>query len=179
MKKYIYPSIVATISAFVLIFLPMLGSTAEVKANYPDTPQGWIFWATVRVILCGVNLIFLYCFTHQGQENASRKPQYAEAMAIMGESEHERAFRSPARWKAEQYGKKGVSTVAMTALSLFALSSAVLMYDWIALITYTLSILIGVAFGLMSMKSAEKYWSEEFPLYVKKHYTGGDHENLR
>ena len=100
---------------------------------------------------------------------------YKKAMELMGKHEKEKAFRSPAKWKVEQYGKKGLSSITMTALSLFALSSAILQYDWVALITYSMAIIIGVSFGLVSMKAAEKYWSEEFYFYATKHYGGEDH----
>ena len=178
MKKWIYPAIIVTISIFILVFLPMLGSSTEIKANYPTTRTGWIFWATVRVSLCMVNLLFLYCFTHQGQENASQTANYKKAMELMGKHEKEKAFRSPAKWKVEQYGKKGFSSITMTALSLFALSSAILQYDWVALITYAMSIIIGVSFGLVSMKAAERYWSEEFYFYAMKHYGGEEYVQL-
>ena len=53
-------------------------------------------------------------------------------------------------------------------LSGFVLTQAVLTYDWVALISYVITLTIGIVFGVMQMYANYNYWVEEYPIYVNQ-----------
>ena len=43
-----------------------------------------------------------------------------------------------------------------------------LTFDWMSMLTYLFTIVIGLIFGIMQMKVSEDYWTDEFWLYAQQ-----------
>lgn len=167
-KQGLYYIIIFIISFVALVFLPMIGSTVGLQWNIPNTSVGWIVWVGARLIISTINVLIFYSFLQQGRLNVIKNPKYQEAMEILGKNKVKNYMpKSPAKWQRDQYLKKGTTLFISTALATVALSQAILAYDWTALLAYLFTIIMGLVFGLLQMKKAEEYWSEEFYNYAK------------
>ena len=66
---------------------------------------------------------------------------------------------------------KGVSIAIGTLLAGFALTQAILTYDYVRMLSYLFTITFGVIFGILEMKKWEEYYTGEFydyALYYQK-----------
>lgn len=163
-KQWMYYLIIALISLVTLIFLPMVGSTADLGWNLPNTTVGWVIWIVVKLIVAGIGVLIFHCFMLQAKINIKDDPKYKEANKLLEQCQHrkERIPRSPLVWNRQQYGKKGVSIFVITALSTVALTQAILTFDYMSMLTYLFTIVMNLIFGILQMKSAEEYWTTEY-----------------
>lgn len=167
-KQYMYYFLIGLASLITLIFLPMVGSTAGIAWAVPTTVVGWIVWVAVKLIVAALNVMIFHCFIMQGKTNIKNHPSYIEAKEILKKcSNKELIPESPQHWTKRTYGQKGVSILITTALGTFALSQAILTFDWILMITYLFTIAMGIIFGILQMKSTEEWWTENYLEYAK------------
>ena len=167
-KLYTYYIIIGIVSMIALVFLPMVGSTVGMGFNLPNTAVGWIVWVTTKVIISVLNILIFYCFMEQAKVNVKDNPNYKEANELLQKHQDrkEKLPRSPKKWTASQYGKKGAAIFFSTILASIALTQAILTFDWITMLTYLFTIIMGLIFGFIQMKSAEFYWTEEYYAYA-------------
>lgn len=166
-KQYMYYGIIALISLIALIFLPMLGSVVGLGWQTPNTVVGWIVWVTIKLIVSFLNVLIFHCFLKQGLVNVKDDEHYKKAREILQRNKDKDSLpRSPKKWNAQQYGGKGVSIFIASALTTVALTQAFLTYDYVALLTYLFTIISGIIFGIISMKGAEEYYTNEFYAYA-------------
>lgn len=168
MKQWLYYVIIGVISFISLVFLPMVGSTVGLSWNVPDTVVGWIVWVAVKLIVSTINILIFYCFMSQAKVNVKDNPNYKEAREILFKQKNKEVLpKSPQKWNTEQYVKKGTTIFITSALSTVALTQAVLSFDYISMLTYLFTIIMGLIFGIIQMKTAEEYWTTEFLEYAK------------
>lgn len=166
-KQWMYYVIIGIISFVALVFLPLIGSEVGLGWNIPNTTVGWIVWVAVKLIVATINVMIFHCFMLQAKLNVKDNEKYKTAMELLcTATKKERVPRSPTKWNAEQYGKKGVTIFITTALSTVALTQALLAFDYVSLLTYLFTIIMGLVFGIMQMKNAEDYWTDEFYQYA-------------
>lgn len=160
-----YYIICAVTSLFALFFLPLAGSEAGLGWNLPDTPAGWVVFSTTRILVAGINMLIFHCFVQQGKVNISKNQRYLDAIRKMdlAKTSDFKSPRTPSEYYKEVYGKKGIAIFVTSLLSSLALTQAVLTFDWMSFITYLFTITLGVIFGILQMKDAEQFWTEEFP----------------
>lgn len=166
-RQNLYYVIIAVLSIVVLVFLPMLSSSVGLGWNIPNTTAGWIVWILMKVIVATLNVLIFHSFMEQGKLNINDHPDYIKAREIL-QGVHVKSAepRSPKKYKGQQYGKKGVTIFFSTALATAALTQALLAYNWVEMLTYLFTIIMGIVFGVMQMKSAEEYWTEEYLNYA-------------
>lgn len=169
-KNYVYYIIIAVVSFVSVVFLPMIGSDVEVGWNLPETSAAWTVWVLGRLMIAAVNCTIFYAFNEQGRANVRNDEKYKEAIEILGKSKKTKLInpRSPVKWKAETYGRKGAFIFIVSGASLAAFSQAVLAYDWTTLLAFTFTIIGGLVFGVLQMKKSEEYWTTEFWQYAKR-----------
>lgn len=168
-KQWMYYLVIGIVSLLSLSFLPMIGSDVGLGWNLPNTLVGWIVWITVKIIVAALNVLIFHCFMLQAKINIKDDPRYQEALQILRMVSGEDPLpRGPAEWTREQYQHKGVTIFITTALSTVALTQAILSFDWMAMLTYLFTIIMGLIFGVLQMKTAEAYWTDEFWRYAKK-----------
>lgn len=168
-RQSLYYVLIGVISLVALIFFPMLGSTIGLAWQLPTTVPGWIVWVGTKVLVAIVNILIYHCFIQQGKLNVKDNKNYIEANRIL-QTFKDKTYvpRSPSKFLTQQYGSKSVGLFVATALSLVAFSQAILTFDYIAMLTYLMTLVMGVVFGVIEMKSVEVYWTEEFYDYAKK-----------
>lgn len=167
-RQWMYYFIIGIVSFVALIFLPMLGTTVGLEWNIPDTTVGWIVWVAVKLIVAGLNVLIFHSFMQQAKLNIKDNVKYIEAKDILMKNEVKTYIpRSPSVWNRQQYSRKGVMIFITTALATIALTQALLTFDWVAMLSYLFTIIMGLIFGVLQMKSAEDYWTEEFWKYAK------------
>lgn len=168
-KRYEYYVIIGVISLIALFFLPMIGSEAGLQWKIPDTTVGWIVYVTSKLIVAVVNILTFHCFIQQAKINVSNNEKYIEAVNILMESLEtaEGNPRPPDVYLSAVYGKKGATIFATSILSSVGLTQAVLSFDLISMLTYLVTIVFGVIFGILQMHDTEAYWTNEYYLYAK------------
>lgn len=166
-KMYLYYGLVFLLSLCMLIFLPMLGSTGDLGYNLPQTTIGWIVFVVTKSVVAIINLLIFHCFICQAKLNIKDDPKFIEANEILGKLRREVLPRSPKRFFTKEYGVKGTTTFLFSALSVIALTNAILCFDWIAFLTYILTLIMGIIFGVLEMKKVELFWTEEYFAYAQ------------
>ena len=145
----------------------MIGSTVGLGWNIPDTVVGWIVWVGSKLIVSTLNVLIFHCFMCQAKINVKDNENYKKAREILTDVNlKEIKPRSPGKWNAEQYGKKGVTIFITSSLAVVALTQAVLTFDYISMLTYLFTIIMGLIFGILQMKTAEEYWTREYLEYA-------------
>ena len=167
-RQTIYYWIIFLTSMVVLVFLPMVGSEAGLEFNIPTTTAGWIIYIVTKLLVAVLNVIIFFSFMQQAKLNVRNDPKYVKACEIMGRVKKEKAYipRAPRVWERKQYMHKGVTIFLTTAISVVALANAFLTYDYMTLLTYAITIIMGIIFGLLQMATAEEYWTREFYDYA-------------
>lgn len=167
-RQYLYYFIIGIISFVSLVFLPMLGSTMGLGWNIPNTTVGWIVWVATKLLVAILNVLIFYSFMQQAKINIKDNERYVEANNILRTIKVKDYIpRSPREWNIKQYSTKGVSIFFSTAMATVALSQAILTFDWISMLTYLFNVILGLIFGVIQMKTAEDYWTDEFWKYAK------------
>ena len=165
-KNYKNYGIIIVLTLITVTVFPLLGTQLGMEANYPDTVAGWIVWSVIKIALCVDNIFIFQAFVDQAELNVQYEPRYLEAREIV------RKYRigkytpmSPEERRKKMFSKKIIITV-LTSLISIALTEAILKYNLADLIAYTISMLMAVVFGILSMADQEKYWVEEFYDYA-------------
>ena len=169
LRQFVYYILIFVISFLVLVFLPMIGTDLTMDFKFPETPAAWVVFIVTKSITALVNVMLFYCFNQQALLNVRQDERYIKANEILGKCNIKKEYkpRSPREYNFKLYAGKGTSIFISSILSTFALSQAILTYDWISLLTYSLVITFGIIFGFISMYSGMDYWTVEFPLYAE------------
>ena len=170
-RQRLYYFIIGVISLIALVFLPMVGSEVGMEWNLPTTTVGWIIWVSVKLIVATINVLLFHCFMQQAKLNVAENPRYKEAKNLIYKIAPKLYKpRSPKEFNKKEYSTKAVTIFITTALSTVALTQAILTFDYMSLLTYLFTIVLGVILGIIQMKKAENYWIEEFYDYATKFY---------
>ena len=166
-ENYIFIAIISTIAIF---FLPMIGSDPDVGWNFPSTVLGWVLYVFTKLTVSALNVLIFHNFQQQAKINVKDNPYYLEACEILRylNLDGERDPRAPWVWKKETYESKGITVAITTLLSTVTITQAVLTFDLIAMLTYITTVIFGIIFGYISMRTAEDYWTMEFWKFAKK-----------
>lgn len=167
-KQYTYYLIIFIVSLISVFFLPFLGSTVGLEWNIPNTTVGWVVYVTTKVTVAALNVLLFHSFMQQAKVNVQKEEKYIKANEILGRIKiKEYHPRSPKQFNMGEYGKKGTTIFITSALATVALSQALLSFDWVSMLTYIFTIIMGLIFGVMQMFKAEIYWTEEYYDYAK------------
>lgn len=180
-KQYGNYAVIALISVIVMFIIPMFGSEVGLGLNLPDSTAGWIVWGITRACVAIVNMLIFHCFTMQGKVNALKDPQYIEATKILQQYKDEDAEKpkSPRRFLAEQYGFKGGTVLIASLLSSVGLTQAILTFDIIQMISYMITVTLGLVAGFLQMNKMEIYWTDtyyKYALLVKEREVKNDNQ---
>ena len=166
-RQWVYYFIIGIVSLVALVFLPMVGTEVGLAWNIPDTTVGWIVWIAIRVIVSIINVLIFHSFICQGKLNCRENENYKKARDILvKEKKKEVLPRSPRKFLRGEYGRKGTTIFITTAMATVALTQAILSYDWMSLLTYLFTIIMGLIFGVLEMKKIEDYWTDEYYRYA-------------
>lgn len=136
----------------------MVGSEVGMGWNLPTTPVGWVVYVATKLIVATINVLLFHCFMQQAKLNSSSNEKYKAANEMLYKIAPQIYDpRSPLKFNKQEYGRKGVIIFVTTLLSAFALTQAILSFDYMSMLTYLFTIIMGVVFGIIQMKKAEVY----------------------
>ena len=167
-KAYQYYAIIAIISLIAVVFLPFLGSGVAAALVFPTTFGGWAVYIFSKIAVATINILLFHCFMQQAKINIKDNPRYIEANEILHRYNLLNfVYLGPDELNARQYRTKGVSIAITSVLSAFTISLAVLTFNWITMLSYLFTIVLGLIFGILQMNTAEEYWTGEYWYYAK------------
>lgn len=168
-KQWTNYIIIGVISFLALVFLPMIGSAATVGIILPTTFAGWTVWIVTKIIVATINILIFHCFIMEGKDRGKLTEEYKKAQELMKivNPRIKRKLISPEEWTSREYKRKGIWVFLTSALSVFALSQAILSYDWISMLTYLFVIIFGIIFGVLEQKRVLEKWSFGYLEYAE------------
>ena len=145
------------------MFTPGANSDLGVVAIFPHSLVGWAIYICTKLFVGVVNLLLFHCFVKQAKINIKDNEKFIEACKIY-EMYHPREYnpRSPKQYFGQLYRKKGIMIFLTSMLSAVVLTNAILQFDLTSFVTYCVTILMGIIFGVLKMKEVENYWTSEF-----------------
>lgn len=168
-KSNAYGLVIALASLLVLIFFPMIGSSAAIGSLIPTTLGAAILFWTMKGLTVALNLAIFSAFRKQAKKDVSDHPSYKLACEILSKNKpKDYKPLSPAQFAAKQWGTKGVFLALGTAITTIALTNIILFYDWVAAVSCMITIILAIIFGLLNMASEETYWTDDFLQYAKR-----------
>lgn len=164
----IYYLIIVVVSLLATCFLPFIGSKVNVDYTPPQSQGEWIIFWTTRAIISVLNVIIFYCFTKQAEVNVKEDENYKKACEIVRRIREKkpRNPRSPIKFKAIQWSTKATTLALSSVLATFTLTGIVLQFDIVQLLVFGFVIMLGIVFGIFTMKNNEYYWTHEFLEYA-------------
>lgn len=167
--NYINYILIGVVSFIALVFLPFLGTQVGLGFNLPDSPAGWILYIVKQLLGAIINVLIFHNFILQARVNIKDTENYKAAEEILRNfKEKDYKPRSLKEFNSREYGVKGVSIFLFSIMSVFALSQALLTYDYMLLISYVLTVSCGIVFGILEMKKYENFYTGEYLDYAKE-----------
>lgn len=167
LRQNLYYVLIVILSIGVLVIFPFLKSTADVGWGFPETKAGWFIWWFEKGSITGINLCIFTAFKKQAILNIKEDETYKKAREILNRvREKKYEPKSPIKYQAESYAKKGTTLAISTACSLVAIGNMILRFSYVTLISYLVTIVMGITFGIFAMKSDEIYWTNDYYYYA-------------
>jgi hypothetical protein len=167
-RKYVYYILIGVISVIAMVFLPMVGSEVGMEMRLPTTSAGWVVFVSTKGMVATINILIFHAFILQAKVNVKNDENYILARTILSDCKDKKVRpRSPEEINRREYGAKGVTLFFTTILGSFSLGQAILMYDWMQLLTYVFTVVMGIIFGILEMKKYEEYYTVEYLAYAK------------
>lgn len=167
-RQYLYYAIIFCISVVVLVFMPMVGSELDAGLKLPTTAAAWGVYVFTKLLTAVLNVLIYHCFIQQARVNASKNENYKKARDILNR-ETAKAKAKPKSEKEflkKQYSSKAIMLFLTTIASTITLTQAILSYNYVTLLTYAVTIFMGIIFGVVEMKKVENYYCNEFYSYA-------------
>ena len=163
--------IIGILSCLAVFFLPMLGSEIGLGFKIPNTAAGWVVYIITKLCIIAINLLIFDQFMKRAKINVESNEYFKKAeeiiMNVFDISVNEEIL--PAEYYIRKlYRNKMVTTAIFTILGVFGFTNAVLTFDWISMLSYTFTIILGLVFGWISMAEAENIWIEKHYKYALK-----------
>lgn len=161
--------IIAILSVAAVFFLPFLGTSIGLGFAIPNTAAGWVVYVITKLCIVVINLLIFDQFMKRAKVNASASPYFQEAEQILRtHSPDDEPILPAATYIRSMYRSKMISTAIFTVLGVFGFTNAILTFDWVAMLSYIFTILMGLVFGWISMSEAEVIWIEKHYKYAKQ-----------
>ena len=116
------------------------------------------------------NICLFVLFKLQAKKNCLKDANYIKANEILNRLAGQREVfipRSPAKMNAEDYSKKILCILISTVGASITLTSLILSFDWLTLLSCLISIIITLCLSWVTMLKNEAYWTEEYLLYAQ------------
>ena len=162
-----YYCLIFLLSLLVMTVAPMFTPSANtdlgISAIFPHSVIGWAIYVCTKLFVGVVNLLLFHCFVKQAKINIKDNEKYIAACKIY-DMYHPKEYnpRGPKQYFGQLYRKKGIMIFLTSMLSAVVLTNAILSFDVTAFVTYSMTILMGIIFGILKMKEVEAYWTCEF-----------------
>ena len=162
-RDYINYYLIGFISIAIPLIFSLVGSAAGLAIILPTTIAGWIVWAIQLIMVGGANVAVFHCFIQQAKINVKDNERFITANKLLNQIQSkDNIARSPKQFFRREYGGKAISLFITSALSVFSLGQAILSFNLITLISYLITMSIGVIASYLEMKKVEEFWIEEY-----------------
>ena len=169
LRQNLYYVIIVVLSLAVLLIFPFLHSDLDAGMLFPTTSWGWVLFWFEKISMTCINLAIFTSFKKQGKVNVQDDDKFKKANEIMNKVKT-KIYKplSPGQYQARSYGKKGTTLVISTFASLVAITNMILRFDYLALISYGITLVMAIIFGIFAMKSDELYWTNDYYFWALK-----------
>ena len=150
------------------LFMGCLSS--DIGLAFPKNAAGWILWSVLNVSTAVANICILVLFKLQAKKNSRNDENFKKANEILNKLAGQKEVfipRSPTRMNATDYSRKIVCITISTLTSSVVLTSLILSFDWMTLLSCLVSIIITLCISWVTMINNEIYWTEEYILYAE------------
>lgn len=171
LSQNLYYILIFMQSVIALFVAPMFGSNLGISFSIPTTKAGWCVYVVTKLFVATINVLLFHCFVRQAKLNVKDDARYLEAQELMGKLNHDiKHPRSPKQYFAQLYSRKGTMIFVTSLLSAVVLTNAVLTFDLTSLVTYAITVTMGLILGVIKMKDVECFWTEEYLYYAREQY---------
>lgn len=165
--------IIIGLISLLAVFIPPLFMgclSSDIGMAFPKNAEGWILWSIMNISTAIANISLLVLFKLQAKKNARKDPNFIKANEILNKlAGRKEVFipRSPTRLNITDYSKKVVAILVSTFTASITLTSLILSFDWMTLLSCLVSIIITICIAWITMLNNEIYWTEEYLLYAE------------
>lgn len=167
-----YFIIIGLISLLVVFIPPLfMGCLAsDIGLAFPKNAPGWILWAIMNGSTAIANISLLVLFKLQAKKNCRNDPNFKRANEILNKLAGKKEVfipRSPKKMDATDYLVKIIAVTVTTLTASITLTSLILSFDWMTLLSCLVSTIITLCISWVTMINNEIYWTEEYVLYAE------------
>lgn len=169
-RKYRNYIIIGITSVLLLIICPFLGeSLLGGGFSFPVTAAGWFLWGGTKIATAAANLVIFDSFTKQGRLNVKEDSRFLEAKQLMTllKSDDEILPIDPRVAERKTYWKKAATIFITSIASTFIITQAILTFNWIQMISYLVTIAMGLIFGIEQQAYVEVLWTDTYLEFAK------------
>lgn len=171
-NDYAYYAIIVIISMLVMFVPPLLiGSLhGDIGLFFPTTVAGWVLWGLINGSTAIGNVSILVLFKMQAKKNCRNNENFKKANEILTTCIREKQIfipRSPRAMDVKEYVSKGIAIAFGSVASFVAISSIILAFDMVTLISTVLSVTMSLCVSWATMVKNEEYWCDEYLLYAE------------
>ena len=164
--------IIVLVTSVVVFIPPLVGGAiqGDVSIFFPVNAAGWVLWGMTNGGAAIGNVSLLVLFKMQAKKNVRDNESFKKANDILNALARERAVfvpRSPAKMNAADYTTKIIFIVLSTLSSFMVISSIIISFDVVTLISTVLSAVVALCFSWVTMLNNEEYWTGEYLLYAE------------
>lgn len=165
--------IIIGLISLLTVFLPPLFMgclSSDIGLAFPKNVEGWILWCIMNVSTAIANISLLVLFKLQAKKNSRNDPNFKKANEILNRLSGVKEIfipRSPHQMDAGDYTKKIIAIIISTFTASITLTSLVLSFSWMTLLSCLVSIIITLCVSWITMINNEEYWCEEYILYAE------------
>lgn len=166
---YVIIGLISLLTVFIPpLFMGCLSS--DIGLAFPKNAAGWILWSVLNISTAIANICILVLFKLQAKKNSRTNDNFKKANDILNRLAGQKEVfipRSPTRMNATDYTRKVICIVISTLTSSVVLTSLILSFDWMTLLSCLVSIIITLCISWVTMLNNEIYWTEEYILYAE------------
>ena len=107
-------------------------------------------------------MLIFFGFMSQAKVNVRDNENFQRANEILldlaiRKKHKEKVPKSPKQWQTNEYSRKGVMLFLGSIFSCIGLANAILTFNVITLVSYIITTVFAIIFGIFQMKHAEAY----------------------
>ena len=172
LTDYAYYIIIFLISLLVIFIPPLFAGClqGDIGIAFPKTAEGWILWGVLNGSTAIANISLFILFKLQAKKNSMKNENYIKATEILNKLIGQKEIlipRSPAQMNFQDYSRKIICIIVSTLGASITLTSLLLSFDWLTLLSCLVSIIITLCLSWVTMIKNEAYWTEEYLLYAE------------
>lgn len=172
LRQNLWYVIIAILCLGVLLVFPFLRSYYDMGFDFPTTSWGWVLFWFEKVSMTAINMTIFTAFKKQGKLNIKDDEKFKEANEILNKARSKKYKPlSPGQYQARSYSKKGTTLVISTMATLVCVTNMILRFDYLALISYAITLVMAVIFGIFAMQNDEVYWTNDYYYWALKQAT--------